>query len=436
MDSRKVHVITASGIFILIICLYLVMAFKYPLAYIIATYEDLVGEWAQVMLFFCTCMLALKLVFSSSKYRVFFAILALASFYTFMEEISWGQRLFNISTPAFFKEHNLQQETNLHNLFTGPFKTDIKKGIEYLLFSGLLFYGLVFPLLSTLKIQFARWLEGKGIPAPPLYLWPFFVTSAFLELGLLNFNEAEVAEIFIPMGLTIFLAHYLVVTRKDPSLPQGIHLPSLESRQLSLIIVAIFIGTTVSSSGITYLLYSSPNFKTKIDSRIHNGVEKFAGRYKRYEKWDTAVQLYHIIDEKEPNRPSIQRRLALGYKMLGNSEKSNFHIQKALDINFKRILKKPTSVSAHISQAITYRQINDYQQAEFHQKKALNNALQRVKDKPNSSSAAYWLGKTYLQMGKEQKALVQFQRALDLKPQSKKYKKAVLKTKIKVSHFK
>ncbi len=432
MSSSKVHIFTASTLFFLVICLYLITAFKFPLAYIVATYEDLVGEWAQVMLFFCTCILSIKLVFSKSNFRIFFAVLALASFYTFMEEISWGQRLFEISSPAFFKEHNLQQETNFHNFLTGPFNTDIKRGIEYLLFAGLMFYGLVYPLLTAFKTQFSRWLVGIGIPAPPLYLWPFFVTSAFLELGLLGFNEAEVAEILIPLGLTIFLAHYLVLSKIVPPPTQGVPLNSTLSRKLSLIIFTIFIGVIVSSSGLTYALYSSPKHKARIDRRINNGIEKFAGRYKRYEQWNIAVRLYHRIDKNEPNRPSIQRRLALGYKMLGNSEKSESYINRSLNINFNRITKKPTTISAHISQAITYRQINSHQQADFHLQSALKNALQRVEKKPNSANSAYWLGKTYSEMGMDQQALAQFQRALQIEPQKKKYMKAVLKTKIRL----
>jgi hypothetical protein len=37
----------------------------------------------------------------------------------FLEEISWGQRIFGWSTPAQFEELNAQQETNLHNMFVG-----------------------------------------------------------------------------------------------------------------------------------------------------------------------------------------------------------------------------------------------------------------------------------------------------------------------------
>jgi hypothetical protein len=36
------------------------------------------------------------------------------------EEISWGQRIFGIESPPFFASHNVQGETNLHNLLPPP----------------------------------------------------------------------------------------------------------------------------------------------------------------------------------------------------------------------------------------------------------------------------------------------------------------------------
>jgi hypothetical protein len=43
-------------------------------------------------------------------------VLTLALFWAAGEEISWGQRLLHLRTPAWFEAHNVQQEINLHNL--------------------------------------------------------------------------------------------------------------------------------------------------------------------------------------------------------------------------------------------------------------------------------------------------------------------------------
>ena len=50
------------------------------------------------------------------------------------EEISWGQSLLKFDSPTFFKTHNYQQETNLHN-FLNPVLTS---PLSYMLFNLLL----------------------------------------------------------------------------------------------------------------------------------------------------------------------------------------------------------------------------------------------------------------------------------------------------------
>ena len=49
-------------------------------------------------------------------HTVLYCILASGLFFTAGEEISWGQRLFQFVAPAYFRSHNIQNETNIHNL--------------------------------------------------------------------------------------------------------------------------------------------------------------------------------------------------------------------------------------------------------------------------------------------------------------------------------
>lgn len=48
--------------------------------------------------------------------NAFFLVLGLVFLLGFFEEISWGQRIFDIPTPEALKEINTQDELNLHNL--------------------------------------------------------------------------------------------------------------------------------------------------------------------------------------------------------------------------------------------------------------------------------------------------------------------------------
>ncbi len=431
MSKKTPHIIVSSLLFLIIVCSYIIMAVKFPLAYIVATYEDFFGEWAQVFFFVAVFIISLRLVFIKSKFRVFFIILALSSFYTFMEEISWGQRIFNITSPEFFMKHNLQRETNIHNFLTGPYSTSIKNVVEYILSTALILYGLIYPFALTIRVRFAQWIESKGLLPPPLYLWPYFVFSAVLELGILGFNEAEIAEILIPFGLSISLLHYLFAYNSEASsdTDKWTSIDSSKSRKLALAICGIFFFVVILSTGATYASYSSPRLKNKMDSKFFNGVEKFAGRYKRYKIWDTAIYLYKIIDRKEPNRPSIQRKLAYCYRKIINPEKEKHYIEKAFDIDREKLENMPTSISANLSIARTYKQVGNLKKEKYHLDKTLDIALKRVKNKPMSASSAYWLGKTYVQLGNNRLALTYYEKAFKLRPHKKKYRKAYMKTK-------
>ena len=48
-----------------------------------------------------------------------YLFIALGSFFILGEEISWGQRIFGFETSEYFREHNSQDEENIHNLIIG-----------------------------------------------------------------------------------------------------------------------------------------------------------------------------------------------------------------------------------------------------------------------------------------------------------------------------
>lgn len=161
------HRLTVWGIFLLPAVVYLTLIFKFPMGYIWATYEDLFGEWMQFWFFVITFTYCVRLAWKGSRYRLFFGVLGLCCFYVAMEEISWGQRLLNISSPDFFREHNIQKEMNIHNFFTGPIGTPLKAGLEYALFMAFMGYGVVYPLMLKMRVKLFMWMESKGLPSPP-----------------------------------------------------------------------------------------------------------------------------------------------------------------------------------------------------------------------------------------------------------------------------
>jgi len=61
MSKYPIHIPAGILIFLLITISYTVMAFRFPLAYIVGTYEDFFGEWAQFFFFVIVFLLSISL---------------------------------------------------------------------------------------------------------------------------------------------------------------------------------------------------------------------------------------------------------------------------------------------------------------------------------------------------------------------------------------
>ena len=410
-------------VFALIVGGYTLMAFNYPLAYIWATYEDLVGEWSQTYFFFSATILSIIVAMRKSRYRWFFALLAIACSYVVLEEISWGQRIFGFDTPEFLKARNLQGEANLHNLFTGPHKTLLKDLISVAVATAIAGFGLLYPLLVWRKWQFALWVEKLGVAAPPLALAPYFTLAAIFELKPLSFNEAEVAELLIAAALAMFALHQLVVLRLGlvtPNTRWNRHDSLILGRWLIILSSSIVVVAALTTAGF----YSVPANKARVDNRIENGIEKFAGRYERYDRCDIANDLYAMLLRKEPDRVFILRKQAACFRRLGNSGRFEETVSKAIDIDLQKYNREPWRASVNQSLVRSYRLAGDTERADAHLAEALDIGISRIMSKPGSASAAYSYGRTLQLAGRDDEALEYFKQAYELKPTSSRYRKA------------
>jgi Tetratricopeptide repeat len=428
MKNKSPHIF-ATLVFLLVVGGYLFIAMRYPMAYIWATYEDLFGEWVQFWCFVLALVFSVRLVFARSGYRMFFAALAMACFYVAMEEISWGQRIFGFETTEFFKTKNLQGEMNLHNMLTGPVSTPLKAALEYATAALLVGFGVLYPIATVLKIPPTSWLDRMGLPAPPFYLWPLFAVAGFCELGRVGFNEGEVAEVLVGLALVLFTAHYAFAHARSLAIHDTTEWPAGSSAALTkrsaiatLVVINLAVVTTLA-------IYATPSGKKRADNRIANGVEKFAGRYAKYKLWDVAASLYQRKLDREPKSAFTHRKLAECAAELGDEEKREEHLRVAIEIDLARYRKRPTSAKANRSLVRTYRLLGDNTNANKHASEALQIGLDRVKAKPDSAAAAYSLGETYKLVGMKTEALEQYKRATQLKPTSKKYRKAYLRLK-------
>jgi Ca2+/H+ antiporter len=161
----------------------------------------------------------------SRWYKRMMVLVALATFFVAGEEISWGQRIFNVESPEFFQANNAQQETNIHNMVVGGKKVN-KIVFSQMLYGSVGLYLSLFPYLYNRKRTVRKWVDRHGIPVPQWYqslsCLILFVSILFIPHG----KNAEILEV----GITYLFMLILLF-------PRNIHLfrPALDEEKRELI---------------------------------------------------------------------------------------------------------------------------------------------------------------------------------------------------------
>lgn len=396
-----------------IVGFYAIAVVYYPNAYIISTYEDLYGEWGQTYGFLTTFIFSTLISLNKNHpQRWFFVLLAAASFYVFMEEISWGQRIIGFDTPHFFHANSYQDEANLHNLLTGPVDSWTKTLLTYFVAVGLFAYGVLFPIALQIKFKPALWLTQWRIAAPPPWsLMPAFIAAAILEVEPFSFNEAEVAELLVAWALAFTALDSWLQNRNTQN-------------KSVLPYAAVFFVAVGAAWGTTTLLLNSPEQRKEIDSRLANGYEKFAERYEGYDYTYGVAEVLQRYDKLKPNNTVILRKIADNLEVLGEAEKARAFMQKAVDEGLRRVKEDENNIQANVSLAKSYRKLGDYSAMTVYAEKAYQ--LAQVKQQAESDNAywAYWLAKASEQTNRREEAFKYYRKAHQLEPNSSRYDEA------------
>ncbi len=98
------------------------------------------------------------------------------------EEISWGQRIFDWGSPAFFHQYNTQGETNLHNLAFGGTKLN-KLVFGLILGICIAFYFLVLPFLYRKFPKVKSLVDRFALPIPKgFHIIAYLILAGLAEL--------------------------------------------------------------------------------------------------------------------------------------------------------------------------------------------------------------------------------------------------------------
>lgn len=139
--------------------------------------------------------------------------MAVAMFFGGGEEISWGQRIFGIQSSEFFKEHNAQEETNIHNLVVDNVK------LNKLIFSNLMsicfaIYFLVLPILWSKSGKMKKLIDSFGISvARNIHLIIFILCTAIILVPIHHGRKWEIWEYLF--ALIMFLIVWNPLNKKE-----------------------------------------------------------------------------------------------------------------------------------------------------------------------------------------------------------------------------
>ena len=183
-------------------------AFK---SYLRTISEGSLIEWGSFLLLISAailCFLTARLWSSSIPRLVLFSF-AFGLFLIGMEEMSWGQMIFNWDIPSEIAKHNIQEESTIHNLW---FIHDHSWTIAALVISITLILSI-----SGVWIRRQNSIKINSIANIALPIWPtssYFLTSALIywcviamksgiEIQYMHTMEQEIGELFFYAGIFI-----------------------------------------------------------------------------------------------------------------------------------------------------------------------------------------------------------------------------------------
>ena len=143
----------------------------------------------------------------ATGFRYFIPVSWAILMFVFMgEEISWGQRIFNISTPEGLAEINVQNELNLHNIAV----MDTFMGGKYRYLSVMMFTtGLFLPLFVLSSIG-KRTIQYFAFPVSPLNYVVLFVGAycyGKYAHPVIGNGASEVRELLMGIAMFLFALH-------------------------------------------------------------------------------------------------------------------------------------------------------------------------------------------------------------------------------------
>ena len=175
--------------------------------------EDGLIEMSTALFLFATAVLSAFRLFkyfsdSSILWKLTTAGIAVLFVFGAGEEISWGQRIFDIESSEFFKDKNAQGETNIHNLVVGGYKLN-QYIFTYLFMLVASIYLLIFPIFYRKKKFFKNLVDKFAVPLAKPLQSSILIFSTLLLLIIHYNNKWELFEFGFSVIAFLIVLHPL-----------------------------------------------------------------------------------------------------------------------------------------------------------------------------------------------------------------------------------
>lgn len=220
---------------VILFFIFLGIKLRLPGVYNLLIQEDFLIEYLQVVLYFfsaiLSCFVCVKCFQNKlTLHGLLFGLLTTGLFFVFIEELSWGQRIFHLATPAYLELHNHQKEISVHNInFFQPLTH-----MAFILAGAYGAFAWIFAFLLP-----GRWkandLHVVNFIVPNWFISSYFFFTFFIYLlleygspphpeGFLIWRDQEPAELLLSMG---FFSFVLISYRKVCMLTIRLILPEM-----------------------------------------------------------------------------------------------------------------------------------------------------------------------------------------------------------------
>jgi hypothetical protein len=166
--------------------------------------EDNAIEWIGFFMLGLTGLISLAVALIVRKrfgyYHWFFFAFTAFCLFSALEEISWGQRVFNVESTDFFLQYSDQMEINVHNVLQKIFQVKTK----HIAAIALTFYGAILPVVN-LNLVVRDFFKRIRLLIPPTYLIPGFLLGALMMIDKPSGREEEIGELFFSLCLFLFI---------------------------------------------------------------------------------------------------------------------------------------------------------------------------------------------------------------------------------------